>query len=73
MKELERKILEFIKNRYEKGESTSSRNIHIRFGDEIHEIEKILEKIQGLNEISKYYDSQYQEERYLPKKAVKEK
>ena len=72
MDNLEKKILVFIQNRYKKGESTSSRNIHIRFGNEIDEIEIILEKLFEKNQISKYYDSQYQEERYLPISVVKE-
>ena len=72
MNDLDTKILLFIQNRHEKGESTSSRNIHIRFGNEMCEIEIILNKLFEKNWISKYYDSQYQEERYIPKNSVRE-
>ena len=66
MDELETQILSFIKNRHEKGESTASRHIHIRFDLEIPSIEKILGVLEEKNEISKFYDSEYQETRYNP-------
>lgn len=65
MKKIEDRILEFIQNRHKHEESTSSRNIHIRFGIEIEEIEKILESLLQGNRISKFYDNQYQENRYI--------
>ena len=68
------KINEFIKNRNEKGESTSSRHIHIRFGLEINKIDECLKELEIENQISAYHDSDYQEERYIPKdqKSVRE-
>ena len=65
--EINLKINEFIKNRHEKGETTSSRHIHIRFGLEIDKIEECLKQLELENQISAYYDSDYQEERYIPK------
>ncbi len=59
-------ILEFIQNRYKKGESTASRHIHIRFDIEIPDAEKILDILSQKNKISKYYDTSYQEDRYRP-------
>lgn len=72
MTNLEKTIFNFIQNRDKKGESTGIRNIHIRFGTDMNEIEMILEKILEKNLISKYYDDQYQEQRYIPKTTVKE-
>ncbi len=62
----EKQILEFIQNRYKKDESTASRHIHIRFDIEMTQAEKILETLSQKNKISKYYDTSYQEDRYLP-------
>jgi len=62
----ENQILEFIQNRHKKDESTASRHIHIRFDIEIPDIEKILDILSQKNKISKYYDTSYQEDRYLP-------
>ncbi len=59
-------ILEFIQNRHKKGESTASRHIHIRFDIEIPDAEEILDILSQKNKISKYYDTSYQEDRYLP-------
>ena len=72
MEDLENKILEFIQNRDEKGESTAIRHIHIRFGIENEEIEETLKRLSNKEKISKLYDNQYQEDRYLPVKTVKE-
>ena len=63
---LEHQILEFIENRHKKGETTASRHIHIRFGLEIPEAEKILESLTEKTKISKYYDKDYQEDRFTP-------
>ena len=65
-KNVENQILEFIQNRYKKDEATASRHIHIRFDIEILEAEKILESLSQKNKISKYYDEDYQENRYKP-------
>ena len=62
----ENQILEFIQNRHKKDESTASRHIHIRFDIEMTQAEKILETLSQKNKISKYYDTSYQEDRYLP-------
>ncbi len=62
----ENQILEFIQNRHKKDESTASRHIHIRFDIEIIQAEKILETLSQKNKISKYYDTSYQEDRFLP-------
>ena len=62
----ENQILEFIQNRHKKDESTASRHIHIRFDIEIPDVEKILDILSQKNKISKYYDTSYQEDRYLP-------
>jgi len=70
LNDFENKILEHIQNRHRQGESTASLNIHIRFGNEIDEIELVLEEILKKDKISKYYDSQYQENRYIPSTAV---
>ena len=72
MEKLGDKILEFIQNRDKKEESTASRNIHIRFGNEVEEIEQILTNLLQKNKISKFYDKQYQEYRYTAKKVVEE-
>ena len=72
MERLEKSIFYFIQNRNKNEESTSIRNIHIRFGMDMKEIELILEEFLEKNLISKYYDEQYQEERYIPKSTVKE-
>ncbi len=63
---LEEQILEFIENRQKKEESTASRHIHIRFGLEIIEVEKILASLTKKTKISKYYDKDYQEDRFTP-------
>ena len=58
-------ILEFVKNRHEKGETTASRHIHIRFDIDIYQAEKILDGLATLDKISKTYDEEYQENRYF--------
>ncbi|MFB5614513.1 MAG: hypothetical protein ACE5RI_05370 [Candidatus Nitrosomaritimum yanchengensis] len=69
--EIESQMYEFIKNRHGKGETTSSRHIHIRFDIEIAKIEEILNKLVQKEMISKLYDKEYQEDRFSPI-AVKE-
>lgn len=63
-KDIQEQIFEFVQNRHKKGESTSSRHIHIRFGIEISEAGKYLAELHTSGKISKYYDEEYQEERY---------
>ena len=60
-------IFEFVQNRHKKGESTSSRHIHIRFGMEISQADEYLTELHAKNKISRFYDKDYQEERYSPK------
>ena len=60
----ENQILEFVQNRHKKNESTASRHIHIRFDIEILDAEKFLESLTLKNKISKFYDEEYQEDRY---------
>jgi hypothetical protein len=61
---LENQILEFVQNRHKKNESTASRHIHIRFDIGILDAEKFLESLTLKNKISKFYDEDYQEDRY---------
>ena len=61
---IENQILEFVQNRHKKNESTASRHIHIRFDIEILDAEKFLESLTLKNKISKFYDEDYQEDRY---------
>ena len=70
--ELEAQILEFVDSRQQKGESTASRHIHIRFGIDIENADKILDELAENGKISKKYDEQYQEDRYSPNDAVLE-
>ena len=63
---LENQIAEFVQNRHKNGESTASRHIHIRFGIEIENAETILESLSGKHILSKNYDKEYQETRYIP-------
>ena len=64
--ETESQIYEFVKNRNDKGETTASRHIHIRFDIEIAKIEKILNRLVQKEMISKLYDKEYQEDRFAP-------
>ncbi|MDH3676978.1 MAG: hypothetical protein OEQ12_01605 [Nitrosopumilus sp.] len=63
---LENQILEFVKNRNKKDESTGPRQVHIRFDIEILQAQKILEDLSQKNKVSKFYDKEYQEDRYIP-------
>ncbi|MDH3276892.1 MAG: hypothetical protein OEL77_00275 [Nitrosopumilus sp.] len=65
-KNIEDQILEFVQNRHDKNESTGPRQVHIRFDIEIIDAEEILETLAQKNKISKFYDMEYQEERYIP-------
>jgi len=64
--EIESQVYEFIKNRHNKGETTASRHIHIRFDIEIIKIEKILKKLMQKRLVSKLYEKEYQEDRFAP-------
>ena len=64
--EIESQVYEFIKNRHNKGETTASRHIHIRFDMEIIKIEKILKKLMQKRLVSKLYEKEYQEDRFAP-------
>lgn len=66
-KNLESQILEFVQNRYNNGESTASRHVHIRFDIEFSQAEDILEKLSNGGLITKSYDEDYQETRYSQK------
>ena len=61
---LEKIIIEFIKNRTNKNESTTSRHIHRRFDIPINDAEKILTSLSEKNIIKGFYDDEYQENRY---------
>jgi hypothetical protein len=63
---IENKILEFVQNRYKIDEATAPRHIHIRFDLDISYVEIILETLAQKNKISKFYDKDYQENRYIP-------
>jgi len=64
--EIESQVYEFIKNRHNKGETTASRHIHIRFDMEIRKIEKILQNLVQKRLVTKSYDKEYQEDRFAP-------
>ena len=69
---LEEQILQFVNNRYfQKGETSSVRFIHIRFGVEEVIIEKVLEKLIKSDVIEKYHDKEFEEIRYKPKSITK--
>jgi hypothetical protein len=66
--ELEKIIVEFIKNRTEQNESTASRHIHRRFDISMEESEQILIDLSKKERIEEFYDKEYQENRYTFKK-----
>jgi len=57
-------ILAFMKNRKIQNESTAARHIHRRFDISMNDSENILEKLTEIKVIEKYYDNDYQENRY---------
>lgn len=63
---IEKQILEFVQNRHKMDESTAPRHIHIRFDLEMSRAENILETLTQKNKILKFYDKDYQENRYMP-------
>jgi ribosomal protein S25 len=63
---IEIRILEFVQNRHKIDESTAPRHIHIRFDLEMSRAENVLETLTQKNKILKFYDKDYQENRYLP-------
>lgn len=64
---LENDILAYIKNRKNQNESTTARHIHRRFDISMKDSEKTLEKLTEIKIIEKYYDNEYQENRYTIK------
>ena len=64
--EIESLVHGFIKNRHNKGETTASRHIHIRFDMEFVKIEKILKNLVQKRLVSKLYEKEYQEDRFAP-------
>jgi hypothetical protein len=64
--EIESQVYGFIKNRHNKGETTASRHIHIRFDMEFVKIEKILKNLVQKRLVSKLYEKEYQEDRFAP-------
>lgn len=71
-KDLESIILEFIKNRQKKGESTAPRHIHIRFDQDISMVQQILNNLENKGNVLKTFDKEYQENRYVIDNAVEE-
>ena len=65
---IENTIIQFIKNRAEQKESTTSRHIHRRFDITIEKAEKILSELAKKNIIEEFYDQEYQESRYTIKR-----
>jgi predicted transcriptional regulator len=66
--ELEKIIFEFIKNRTNQKESTTSRHIHRRFDIDMEKAEQILTDLSEKKLIEEFYDEEYQENRYTLKK-----
>ena len=64
-KEIEKIILEFIKNRSQQNETTASRHIHRRFDISMENADEILTKLSTQNAIGEVYDEEYQENRYV--------
>ncbi|QUC65553.1 hypothetical protein NsoK4_04775 [Nitrosopumilus sp. K4] len=64
---LEKTILEFVKNRGQQNETTTSRHIHRRFDIPIEKAEEILTKLSEKNIIKKIFDEEYQEYRFMLK------
>ena len=60
-------IIQFIENRAKQKESTTSRHIHRRFDIPLEKAGKILLELSKKNIIEKFYDQEYQENRYAPK------
>jgi hypothetical protein len=65
---LEMLIFEFVKNRTMETESITSRHIHRRFDIEMTQAEEILINLSDQKLIEKFYDEEYQEDRYKLKK-----
>lgn len=65
---LETLIFEFVKNRTMEIESTTPRHIHRRFDIDMVQAEQILINLSEKKLIEKFYDDEYQENRYKLKK-----
>ena len=61
---LERIIVEFLKNRAKQGESTAPRHIHRRFDIPIDKAEEIMASLSEKKLVEGFYDKEYQEKRY---------
>ena len=68
---LEKIIFEFIKNKTDQNESTTSRHIHRRFDIDMEKSEQILVDLFEKKLIEEFYDTEYQENRYLSKNNSK--
>lgn len=67
MTDLKKIIFEFVSNRSIQNESTTSRHVHRRFDISIDEAENILKEMLTNNMVEKFYDEEYQENRYMKK------
>lgn len=67
MTDLKKIIFEFVSNRSIQNESTTSRHVHRRFDISIDEAENILKEMLTNNMVEKFYDKEYQENRYIKK------
>ncbi|MBS1268694.1 MAG: hypothetical protein MAG458_01426 [Nitrosopumilus sp.] len=67
MTDLKKIIFEFVSNRSIQNESTTSRHVHRRFDISIDEAENILKEMLTNNMVEKFYDEEYQENRYIKK------
>ena len=65
---LETLIFDFVKNRTMETESTTPRHIHRRFDIDMVQAEQILINLSEKKLIEKFYDKEYQENRYKLKK-----
>ncbi len=64
---LEKIIFEFVKNRSNQNESTTSRHVHRRFDISMEDAEQFLVKLLEKNLTQEFYDNEYQENRYTLK------
>jgi len=67
MTDLKKIIFEFVSNRSNQKESTTSRHVHRRFDISIDDAENILKEMLANNMIKEFYDEEYQENRYMKK------
>ena len=67
MTDLKKIIFEFVSNRSNQKESTTSRHVHRRFDISIDDAENILKEMLANNMIKEFYDEEYKENRYMKK------